>query len=214
MTQSEGRPLLRGLALSNDLVVLRGLHGEEMVKRFAQRLTRTQRAELEAGFLPGRWYEEDIQARLAGTLAEVLPADQIARTGMAVVRYHVSRTQRFLARLAGPRRLLARSAGLWSYWRDTGRLNIEHADATSVRVAVLDHPLLAAPGYATFYGGASAYLVYLSGARKLRMHCDWANPRRVVATLQWGNHPAQSGAGFIDIDRLAEGLPLVLPSNA
>lgn len=200
------RPLLRGLALANDVAVLRTLHGEALVQKVANRLTPEQRRELEAGFLPARWYEEDIQARLSAVVLEELGEQALVRLGVAIVRYHVSRTQRFLARIAGPRRLLQRSAGLWSYWRDTGRLSIEHLDDTSAKVAVLDNPTVARPGYAWLYGGASAYLVYLSGARQLRLHTDSADPARVVASLVWGAAPSP-GPGFIGIDALVESLP-------
>jgi len=201
-----GRPLLRGLALANDFAVLRALHGEALVQKVVARLTPEQRRDFETGFLPARWYEEDVQARLAAVVLEELGVQPVVRLGVAIVRYHVSRTQRFLARIAGPRRLLQRSAGLWSYWRDTGRLSIEQLDERSARVAVLDNPTVARPGYAWLYGGASAYLVYLSGARRLHLHTDSADPLRVVATLRWGDGPA-AGPDFVDIDAQVESLP-------
>lgn len=159
---TETRPLLRGLALVNDVTVVRALHGDAVLQRFADRLTAPQRAEYDAGFLPGRWYDEDIQARLFAVLAEAFDERALTRIGVGIVKFHVSRTQRFLARIAGPRRLMQRSAGLWSYWRDTGRLVVEQLEDTGVRVAVLDHPLMASPGYGLIYGTASAAVVSLS----------------------------------------------------
>lgn len=203
---SAGRPLLRGLALVNDLVVLRALHGEALVQRFAERLTPAQRADFDAGFLPGRWYDEDIQARLCAVLADELDDAGLARIGVAIVKHHVSRAQRFLARIAGPRRLLARSAGLWSYWRDSGRLVVEAIDASSTRVAVLDHPVMATHAYALLYGTASAYAVFLSGARDVRVRVDVEQPTRIVATVHWAPHPP-SGPGFVSIDAAVASLP-------
>jgi len=66
-------------------------------------------------------------------LSEELDERALTRIGVGIVKFHVSRTQRFLARVAGPRRLMQRSGGLWSYWRDTGRLAVEHLDDTAVR---------------------------------------------------------------------------------
>lgn len=206
---SEARPLVRGLALVNDLAVVRALHGEEPVRRFLERLTPAQRAAYDAGFLPGRWYDEDIQARLVAVLHEQLDDAGIVRIGVAIVKYHVNRTQRFLARIAGPKRLLQRSSGLWSYWRDMGRLVVESLDGTSARVAVLDHPVMAAPGYALLYGAASAYAVYLSGVRSVRVRVDVEQPSRIVAQVHWAPH-AESGAGFHSIDAAVATLPDVL----
>ena len=203
------RPLLRGLALSNTVAVLRALDGAWLRERWAARLTPEQRAALDAGFLPGRWYDEDILARFAAMLHEEVGDEELARFGVEVVRFHVSRTQRFLTRIAGPQRLLARSSGLWSYWRDTGRLEVEHMDATSARVALLDHVMFAWPGYALLYASASAYVVYLSGARQLRLGIDVEGPQRVLALLTWGEAGAAPRA--LDIDALVAraGAPLV-----
>lgn len=206
---SGGRPLLRGLALLNDLAVIRALHGEAPVQRFVERLTPVQRAEYDAGFLPGRWYDEELQARLIAALVEQVDDAGVVRIGVAIVKYHVSRTQRFLARIAGPRRLMQRSSGLWSYWRDMGRLVVEGLDDTSARVAVLDHPVMASPGYALLYGAASAYAVYLSGVRSVRVRVDVEQPSRIVAQVHWAPH-AESGAGFHSIDAAVATLPDVL----
>lgn len=206
---AESKPLLRGLALVNDLAVIRALHGEAFVRRFADRLTSHQRSAFDAGFLPGRWYEEDIQARLCAFLHEELDQAGVARIGVAIVKHHVSRTQRFLARIAGPRRLLERSAGLWSYWRDTGRLSVEHIDDTSARVVVLDHPLMATPGYALLYGTASAYAVFLSGPRGVRVRVQTEDPLRIIALVHWAPH-ADSGPGFLSIDEALASLPATL----
>lgn len=203
---SAATPLVRGLALVNDLAVVRALHGEDLVRRFADRLTPAQRAHFDAGFLPGRWYDEDIQARLCAVLQEELDDAGLARVGVGIVKYHVSRAQRFLARIAGPRRLLERSAGLWRYWRDSGRLVVEHVDDGSTRVAVLDHPVMATHAYALLYGAASAYAVFLSGAREVRLKVDVEQPGRVVATVHWAPHPA-SGPGFLSIDAAVASLP-------
>lgn len=202
-------PLVRGLALVNDLAVVRALHGEPLVRRFADRLTPAQRADFDAGFLPGRWYDEGIQARLCAVLQEELDDAGIARIGVGIVKYHVGRAQRFLARVAGPRRLLERSAGLWSYWRDSGRLVVEAVDEGSTRVAVLDHPVMATHAYALLYGAASAYAVYLSGARDVRVKVDVAQPTRIVATVHWAPHPP-SGDGFLSIDAAVASLPAKL----
>lgn len=203
------KPLLRGLALVNDVTVIRALHGDALLRRFADRLTTPQRAEYDAGFLPGRWYDEDIQARLFTVLSEELDERALTRIGVGIVKFHVSRTQRFLARIAGPRRLMQRSAGLWSYWRDTGRLAVEHLEDTAVRVAVLDHPLMASPGYALIYGTASAAVVSLSGAREVRVRVQVESPLRVVADVHWAPH-ADSGAGFLSIDEALKSLPATL----
>lgn len=205
----QSKPLLRGLALVNDLAVIRALHGEALVRRFADRLTTDQRSAFDAGFLPGRWYEEDIQARLCALLDEELDEAGVARVGVGIIKYHVSRTQRFLARIAGPRRLLERSAGLWSYWRDTGRLSVEHIDDTSARVGVLDHPLMATPGYALVYGAASAFAILLSGPRGVRVRVRTEDPLRIVADVHWAPH-ADSGPGFVSIDDALASLPATL----
>lgn len=206
---SEGRPLVRGLALVNDLAVIRALHGEEPVQRFLERLTPPQRAAYDGTFLPGRWYDEEIQARLFAVLRERLDDAGLVRIGVAIVKYHVNRTQRFLARIAGPKRLLQRSAGLWSYWRDQGRLVVESLDGTSARVAVLDYAVMASPGYALVYGAASAYAVYLSGVRSVRVRVDVEQPSRIVAQVHWAPH-GESGAGFHSIDAAVATLPEAL----
>jgi hypothetical protein len=197
---------LRGLALVNDFTVLRRLHGEAFVQKVVDRLTAAQRAEYEQGFLPGRWYEEDIQARLCLVLREQLDDAGVVRVGVAIVKYHVSRAQRFLARLAGPKRVLARSAGLWSYWRDTGRLEVEQETQTGARVSVLGHPLLASPGYGLMYGGASVAILALAGGREVRFRLEDEDPQRVVAHVRWAPNE-ERGEGFFSIDEALASLP-------
>lgn len=200
--------MVRGLALVNDLAVIRALYGEAMVTRFSERLTPAQRATFDEGFLPGRWYDEDLQARLCAAVRESVDDAALVRIGCAIVRYHVSRTQRFLARLAGPRRVLERSAGLWSYWRDTGRLVVEQETAASARVVILDHPLMAQPSYALLYASASVAILHLSGARSVRFWLDLDEPRRIVAHVRWAPHASDGlDAHAHRIDKAMASLP-------
>ncbi len=199
--------LVRGLALVNDVAVLRRLYGDAMVAQFATALTAAQRAELEAGFLPGRWYDEDIQARLCQWVCGQLGREGGFRLGVAIGHYHVNRAQRFLARVAGPRRLLDRAAGLWRWWRDTGRMEVELFDRKGrATVVVREHPLLATPGYAEVYGGSSAFLVALSGARNVRLRIEEASPARVVADVRWAPDRAD-GEGYFHVDAALASLP-------
>lgn len=198
--------LLRGLALVNDLKVLRDLHGQAMVDQFADRLTPAQRREFDAGFLPGRWYDEDIQARLARHLSETLDEFAIFRLGVAIGHYHATRVQRFLARVAGPRRLLQRSAALWHYWRDSGRAVVERYRDGSALVAVYDHPLFATPGYATLFGGASAFLVAIAGGRDVRLRATVVAPTHTVADVRWAPDRL-SEPGLLSVDQALASLP-------
>lgn len=191
--------LLRGLALVNDLAVVRQLYGEQIVQRFADRLTPAQRREFDAGFLPGRWYDEDIQARLCLTLREQLDEAALFRLGVAIGHYNVKRVQRFLARIVGPRRLLQRSVALWHWWRDSGRTAVEQYSDGCAVVAVYDHPVLASPGYPTLYGGACAFLVHVAGGRDVWLRTEVVSPMRVIAEVRWA--PGSGRApGFHSVD--------------
>ncbi|MBL8955253.1 MAG: DUF2378 family protein [Myxococcaceae bacterium] len=198
--------LLRGLALLNDLAVIRQLHGEPLVQRFAERLTPAQRKEHDAGFLPGRWYDEDIQARMCLALSEQLDDAAIFRLGVAIGHYNVTRVQRFFARIAGPRRLLQRSAGLWHWWRDSGRTAVEQYREGSAVVAVYDHPVLATPGYPLLYGGACAFLVSVAGGRDVRLRAEVVGPMRVIAEVRWAPD-ARREPGFLSVDDALASLP-------
>lgn len=191
--------LLRGLALVNDLAVVRQLYGEAMVQRFAERLTPAQRRDFDAGFLPGRWYDEDIQARLCTTLRDHLDEAALFRVGVAIGHYNVTRVQRFFARIVGPRLLLNRSAGLWRWWRDSGRTAVERYQEGSALVAVYDHPVLASPGYATLYGGACAFLVHVAGGSEVRLRAEVVSPVRVVAEVRWAPDSRRE-PGFHSVD--------------
>lgn len=212
MTGPLDRPLLRGTALLNALAAARLLHGDGLLGALSERLTPTQRAEVQAGLLPGRWYDEEIQAVLVRTIATLHGDVAVVRAGLALMRHHVSRAQRFLTRVSGPRRLVARSAGLWAYWRNTGRVDVEHLGPTRARVAIVDHPLTAAPDSALFHAASSAYLLYLAGARQLRLRCDTQDPRRTVLGFFWGEDPERR-PGLIDIDPLVLGLPAPAPAD-
>ncbi|MBK7857940.1 MAG: hypothetical protein IPJ65_04795 [Archangiaceae bacterium] len=199
-------PLLRGLALVNDLVVLRQLYGDGLVRRFAERLTPAQRRDFDEGFLPGRWYDEDIQARLCLCLRDELDDFGVFRVGVAIGHHHATRVQRFLARIAGPRRLLQRATGLWHYWRDGGRTAVERYQEGSAVVAVYDHPLFATPGYATLYGGACAFLVSIAGGRDVRLRAEVVSPAHVFAEVRWLPDRRQE-PGFHSVDQALRSLP-------
>ncbi|MBX7102313.1 MAG: hypothetical protein K1X89_31645 [Myxococcaceae bacterium] len=213
MSEPSSRPLLRGTALLNALAAARLLHGEGLLERFADALTPAQRAQYRTGYLPGRWYDEEVQATLVRTIRAHHGDEALVRTGLALMRRHVGRAQRFLTRVSGPRRLVARSAGLWAYWRNTGRVVVEHNGPTSARVVVLDHPLTGSPGDALLHGASSAYLLFLAGARQLRFRCDARDPRCTVLSSFWGEDLA-AGHDTFAVDALVAGLPAPAPGDA
>jgi hypothetical protein len=195
--------MLRGLALVNDLAVLRSLFGAAALEELGRRLSPDQRALYEAGFEPSRWYEEDIQVRLTRMLEERLDDAGLFAFGVAVARHNVNTAQRFLARIAGPAILLRRGVAVWRYWRNQGEVSIEENREGVARVLVR-YPLMAQTPYATCYGGACAYLTSLGGAAHVRMRVDVVPGVEAMFHLRWSPEPALEPGYFALANGLAQ----------
>lgn len=198
-------PLIRGLALKNDLEVARELFGDDLVTPLVQRMPPAYRAQANAGFLPAQWYDEQIQIELVTGLVSELGMAAIGRFGVALGQRTVTRWHRFLSRIVGPERLLARAPGMWRYWRDTGRMRVARHGPGEAEVIVSGNALFAAAGNAELYSAAAGYMVHVAGGK-----ATWIGVTRadgdVVAHVRWNGAPRPDVAGF-DIDTVRASLP-------
>ena len=197
MTQpAQGKPLIRGLALVNDWYVFERIYGADAVRALRATLSEPQRAALDAGFIPGHWYEEDIQIQLCRFVTQHYGEAATFALGVRIGQHIVGRVHRFLARIAGPERALRRSAALWSYWRDTGRQVVERSSNTAATVLVLDHPPMTDSDNALAYAGAAGYIMAASGAKDVRMAVEVQSPRSVAFHVAWGGETLSGGRVF------------------
>ena len=201
-------PLIRGLALKNDLEVARELFGDALIDDLVARMAPHHRAQAAAGFLPAKWYDEQIQIDLVIGLVAELGMEAIGRLGVALGQRTVTRWHRFLSRVVGPERLLARAPGMWRYWRDTGHMRVARHAHGEAEVIVSGNPLFATDGNAELYGAAAAYMVHVAGGK-----ATWIGVTRddgdVVAHVRWNGAPRPSTVptpGF-EIDAVLASLP-------
>lgn len=200
-----GVPRLRGLALKNDLEVLRELYGEALLASLTAPLSERYRRQIAAGFLPSQWYDEQIQIDLVAGLHAALGMEAIGRFGVALGQRTVTRLHRFLSRIVGPERLLKRAPGMWRYWRDTGHMRVGRQGPGEAEVIVQGNRLFGAAGNAELYGAAAAYMVHVAGGKAAWIGVT-RNGEDVVAHVRWNGAPRPGIEGF-DIDQVIASLP-------
>lgn len=201
------RPKLRGLAIKNDLYVIADLYGADVEADVVASLSPRYRDAIARGILPSSFYDEAMQGEILGAILHRYGRDALGRIGVAAAHRTVRRWHRFLGRIVGPERLLERLPGMWSYWRDTGRVHIERQTHDAVDILVEDNAAFGAPGNAEGYAVAAAFIVSVAGGRNVRIAVDRLAHATVRGKVRWDDARHDDQSDWFAIDAILAGMP-------
>jgi hypothetical protein len=113
---------VEGAALTPVLPILERRLSPRPVDELLARLDPTFATIWRTGPVASEWYPEEMLVDMLAASLELLGPDAMAEIGYEQQKITIKRMHTFIARIAGPARLLQLAAKTWSMCRDTGAI--------------------------------------------------------------------------------------------
>ncbi len=132
------------------------------------------------GFYPEAWLNA-----LIAQIAAQHGSERVWQIGFRQQKVLIKRLHGWLAKLAGPQRLLAITASLWSQFRDRGKPQSRRLSDTSVELVVDDYPPFDAPAADASFSGSCCAMLEATGVKNVRGRYEHLAKNKTRFVWEW-----------------------------